>query len=211
MKNRSAGRLGRLFDVVIPECFYRGSQPLKSTTRFPMTTFGNDVARGYLRGFTLIELLVVVLIIGVLSAVALPQYQKAVEKSRAAEALTNLRALVNAMQLSKMANGVPAEKLEDLDVSLPGEKIDKRTVKLKNFTYDIRNLGKGTEKFEVVATRNDATTDDRKYYIYFSYQGSWACVAKTEAAKVPCSAVCARSDFGQRDDGTGYFICYIHQ
>ncbi|MGN0017359.1 MAG: type IV pilin protein [Candidatus Avelusimicrobium sp.] len=72
-----------------------------------------------MKGFTLIELLVVVLIIGILSAVALPQYQKAVEKSRAAQALAVLKSLAAAEQSYYMANGQYANYFDELDVELP--------------------------------------------------------------------------------------------
>ena len=58
-------------------------------------------------GFTLIELLVVVLIIGVLSAVALPQYQKVVDKAKMAQMDTIVDAARKSVQAHVNAHGYP--------------------------------------------------------------------------------------------------------
>ena len=71
------------------------------------------------KGFTLIEQLVVVLIIGILASIAVPQYQKAVERSRATQALTLLATVSNAYAAHHMASGTWATSFDELTVDIP--------------------------------------------------------------------------------------------
>ena len=90
-------------------------------------------------GFTLIELLVVVLIIGILSAVALPQYTKAVEKSRATEVLMNIKTIMDGWQIYALANPGASERVcfaDVADVTLPSSVLQDCKYVTKNFTYE---------------------------------------------------------------------------
>ena len=73
-----------------------------------------------LGGFTLIELLVVVLIIGILAAMALPQYFKAVERSRMTEAVTLMDSIAKAQRRKFLQTNHYASRFEGLDVAPKG-------------------------------------------------------------------------------------------
>lgn len=75
------------------------------------------------RGFTLIELLIVIIIIGVLATMAVPQYQKLVDRAKRVEAITMLSSIGTASTMYYMQYSMPSATLStnanELYVAIP--------------------------------------------------------------------------------------------
>ena len=153
------------------------------------------------KGFTLIELLVVVLIIGILSAVALPQYTRAVEKSRATQGITLVKSIADGQKIYYMANGTYTDKLEDLDIGLPNNPTGSR-VTVKDFDIALHKMTTPS----VAHIQAYYNRDYNWYIIYYMQRGQLDCV--TAAGNTKGNQFCKSFSPTKEDCPESGFNCY---
>ena len=148
------------------------------------------------KGFTLIELLVVVLIIGILAAMAMPQYFKAVERSRMTEADTLLGSIAQAQRRKFLQTNRFATDYRGLDVApkgasgatyyTKGATGNGFTVVLSGTAFGGNNGGKAT------ATRSagTGTTLQYQYNLVRYYQSDNVTCNGTGAGQELCADFC---------------------
>ena len=160
-----------------------------------------NISRRNIGGFTLVEILVVVLIIGILSAVAVPMYQGAVDKTHFSTMLSPTRTLKEAQEAVRMATGNYTTDTADLDVDLSQEAL----------SYQIKTTANGDE-FNVISATNDKLPNVRlSQYLdeNVSYEGQRHCeaISGNERATRLCEKIMQGEKVFTTSDGyTSYLL-----
>lgn len=127
------------------------------------------------KGFTLLELMIVVLIIGILSSVALPKYQKAVAKAKTVEATTTAKTLMDAIAIYATAYRECPDRLDVLDIKIAGiEPNAPQKASGKYWNYSLGNIDGKVCYVDLQSVNQNVNMAVRRAYIY-----------KTGAAGVP--------------------------
>ena len=168
---------------------------------------GQKPVKRNLGGFTLIELLVVVLIIGILAAIALPQYEVAVLKARYTQAMVLGNALRQAQDRYYMANGKYATDITNLDISLGKGclfNIDNGTINCPKYACAIYD---GWEGAETQGTAYCYLRDSERLYYVASPRNKekryCGAVVGNELAKRVCMSL--GGTYGYTTNGVDYY------
>ncbi len=152
------------------------------------------------KGFTLIELLTVVLIIGILTSLALPTYTRSIERSRAVEAMSTIKAINDATYAYYAAHQECPPSFNKLVVDVAGSGQDTNRLVGRMFVYQLGgNVGTapenrifGTTCASVTAIRN---AGDYQYKIWNPYKSdsgkkrSLACKGENEKSTGICDSL----------------------
>ena len=171
------------------------------------------------KGFTLIELLVVVLIIGILAAMALPQYFKAVERSRMSEAVTLMSNIAQSQQRKYLQINKYVSNFRGLDVAPKGATGATHCTKVGSGTvtstyasstdcgggngFVLQLAGDKLDDGIISAHRANGTDGQYRYNLHRYYGATGvACEGINEAGAELCADFCGVEDLAE-----GKFCC----
>jgi prepilin-type N-terminal cleavage/methylation domain-containing protein len=164
----------------------------------------------FLKGFTLIELLVVVLIIGILAAVALPQYKKTVAKSRLATLKNIVETITQAAEVYYMANNTYPDTFDQMDVDIPTPTELSASGNSVTYTWGHCQLDKTSTDAKVYC---ENTQEEILYLHRFAYiSNGLANQRRCRGCNPIANAVC-KQDTGQNspDDDLGICQAYAYK
>ena len=139
-------------------------------------------------GFTLIELLTVVVILGILTSIALPQYRKAIQRTENANALTNLKTIFDSAKRFKSTTSHWPTAFNQLDVELLDVSEEGN---MGEFQYTFTNTNEGTASACRLANGSAANT----YCLHAHYRQNgrrdvYTCEYAREKFQSLCDSLC---------------------
>lgn len=117
------------------------------------------------RGFTLIELTVVIVIIGTLTAFAVPRFRDAVERSKTSEAFIFLSSVQTAQERYHSRQDSYTDDLAKLNIKMGAQRY------FSVGTVQAGNTGNLKDSWSLTLTRKDASAGYGAYTVTFTQDG----------------------------------------